>query len=196
VFDTLVCVRVPVYTAAGEAGVPFFAVSASEFVELFVGRGAARIRELFAEARKAAPCVVRPSALAGTRGLCTWWRGLMEGEGERRSGLVRIMLLVTDKPARDQHSVLRCVVRVASLYLYLFIFISLSLSLSRQVFVDELDGVGSKRGMGYNDERDQTLNQVCMTRPRVEPSVYGCQRAGVCVSARVPTRAASNPRSC
>jgi cell division protease FtsH len=34
------------------------AVSASEFVELFVGRGAARIRELFAEARKVAPCVV------------------------------------------------------------------------------------------------------------------------------------------
>ena len=43
---------------AGEAGVPFFAASASEFVELFVGRGAARIRELFAEARKMAPCVV------------------------------------------------------------------------------------------------------------------------------------------
>jgi hypothetical protein len=43
---------------AGEAGVPFFAASASEFVELFVGRGAARIRDLFAEARKRAPCVV------------------------------------------------------------------------------------------------------------------------------------------
>ena len=43
---------------AGEAGVPFFAASASEFVELFVGRGAARIRDLFAEARKHAPCVV------------------------------------------------------------------------------------------------------------------------------------------
>lgn len=43
---------------AGEAGVPFFAASASEFVELYVGRGAARIRELFAEARKMAPCVV------------------------------------------------------------------------------------------------------------------------------------------
>jgi DNA polymerase III delta prime subunit len=43
---------------AGEAGVPFFAFSASEFVELYVGRGAARIREVFAEARKAAPCVV------------------------------------------------------------------------------------------------------------------------------------------
>lgn len=36
---------------AGEAGVPFLSVSASEFVEMFVGRGAARVRELFAEAR-------------------------------------------------------------------------------------------------------------------------------------------------
>lgn len=43
---------------AGEAGVPFLAASASEFIELFVGRGAARIRELFAEARQKAPCVV------------------------------------------------------------------------------------------------------------------------------------------
>jgi hypothetical protein len=41
-----------------EAGVPFFAVAASEFVEMFVGRGAARVRELFAEARKASPSVV------------------------------------------------------------------------------------------------------------------------------------------
>ena len=43
---------------AGEAGVPFYSIAASEFVELFVGRGAARVRELFAEARKHAPCVV------------------------------------------------------------------------------------------------------------------------------------------
>eukprot|EP01025_Chloroclados_australasicus_P036517 TRINITY_DN3723_c1_g2_i4.p1 TRINITY_DN3723_c1_g2~~TRINITY_DN3723_c1_g2_i4.p1 ORF type:complete len:584 (+),score=65.90 TRINITY_DN3723_c1_g2_i4:277-2028(+) len=70
---------------AGEANVPFFAASASEFVEMFVGRGAARIRELFAEARKRAPAVV---------------------------------------------------------------------------FIDELDAVGSRRGVGYNDERDQTLNQL------------------------------------
>ena len=69
---------------AGEAGVPFFAVSASEFVEMFVGRGAARIRELFAQARKASPAVV---------------------------------------------------------------------------FIDELDAVG-ERGLGVNNERDQTLNQL------------------------------------
>lgn len=55
------CVWTTVATAkavAGEAGVPFFAASASEFVEMFVGRGAARIRDLFAEARKKSPCVV------------------------------------------------------------------------------------------------------------------------------------------
>lgn len=43
---------------AGEAGVPFYAISGSEFVEMFVGRGAARVRDLFKEARKNAPCIV------------------------------------------------------------------------------------------------------------------------------------------
>ncbi|XAR51583.1 hypothetical protein NMG60_11006251 [Bertholletia excelsa] len=70
---------------AGEAGVPFFTVSASEFVELFVGRGAARIRDLFSVARKSSPSII---------------------------------------------------------------------------FIDELDAVGGKRGRSFNDERDQTLNQL------------------------------------
>ncbi|XP_022134381.1 probable inactive ATP-dependent zinc metalloprotease FTSHI 3, chloroplastic isoform X2 [Momordica charantia] len=70
---------------AGEAGVPFFSVSASEFVEMFVGRGAARIRDLFNVARKCAPSII---------------------------------------------------------------------------FIDELDAVGGKRGRSFNDERDQTLNQL------------------------------------
>ncbi|XP_073060428.1 probable inactive ATP-dependent zinc metalloprotease FTSHI 3, chloroplastic [Primulina eburnea] len=70
---------------AGEARVPFFSVSASEFVELFVGRGAARIRDLFKVARKNAPSII---------------------------------------------------------------------------FIDELDAVGGKRGRSFNDERDQTLNQL------------------------------------
>ncbi len=43
---------------AGEAGVPFFSISASEFVELFVGTGAARVRDLFDEAKKQAPCII------------------------------------------------------------------------------------------------------------------------------------------
>lgn len=43
---------------AGEAGVPFFSMSASEFVEMFVGIGASRVRDLFQQARQAAPCVI------------------------------------------------------------------------------------------------------------------------------------------
>jgi len=43
---------------AGEAGVPFFSISASEFVEMFVGVGASRVRDLFNEAKKNAPCIV------------------------------------------------------------------------------------------------------------------------------------------
>merc|ERR1712084_136750 len=43
---------------AGEASVPFFSVSASEFVEVFAGIGASRVRDLFAEAKKSAPCII------------------------------------------------------------------------------------------------------------------------------------------
>ncbi|WP_372398971.1 ATP-dependent zinc metalloprotease FtsH [Azospirillum sp. HJ39] len=57
--------------AAGEAGVPFFAASGSDFVEMFVGLGAARVRSLFKTARAAAPCILfidEIDALAGKRG--------------------------------------------------------------------------------------------------------------------------------
>ena len=73
---------------AGEAGVPFFSISGSEFVEMFVGMGAARVRDLFKQAGEKAPCIV---------------------------------------------------------------------------FIDEIDAIGKKRdnsGMGGNDEREQTLNQL------------------------------------
>ena len=43
---------------AGEAGVPFFSISGSEFVEMFVGVGASRVRDLFTKARKASPCII------------------------------------------------------------------------------------------------------------------------------------------
>lgn len=73
---------------AGEAGVPFFSISGSEFVEMFVGRGAAKVRDLFKQAKEKAPCIV---------------------------------------------------------------------------FIDEIDTIGKKRdgaGIGGNDEREQTLNQL------------------------------------
>src|SRR5262249_60241034 len=56
---------------AGEANVPFFSLNASEFVEMFVGLGAARVRELFEQARKTAPSIVfidEIDAVGRTRG--------------------------------------------------------------------------------------------------------------------------------
>ena len=43
---------------AGESGVPFLSISASEFVELFVGVGASRVRELFSNAKEKSPCII------------------------------------------------------------------------------------------------------------------------------------------
>src|SRR4051794_38080736 len=43
---------------AGEAGVPFYSTSGSDFIEMFVGVGPARVRDLFAQARESAPCIV------------------------------------------------------------------------------------------------------------------------------------------
>ncbi|MSO77384.1 MAG: ATP-dependent metallopeptidase FtsH/Yme1/Tma family protein [Alphaproteobacteria bacterium] len=57
---------------AGEAGVPFFSISGSEFVEMFVGVGAARVRDLFEQAQKSAPCIIfidELDALGRARGI-------------------------------------------------------------------------------------------------------------------------------
>lgn len=70
---------------AGEAGVPFFSVSGSDFVEMYVGMGAKRVRDLFEKAREKAPCII---------------------------------------------------------------------------FIDEIDAVGTKRGMDRNSEKDQTINAL------------------------------------
>ena len=74
---------------AGEAGVPFFCAAGSEFVEVFVGLGAARVRDLFAAARAAAPCVLlvdEIDAVGRARG--TGWGG---GNDEREQTLNQLL---------------------------------------------------------------------------------------------------------
>jgi cell division protease FtsH len=68
---------------AGEAGVPFYQMSGSEFVEMFVGVGAARVRDLFEQARKSAPCIIfidELDALGRARGLSPFGGGHDEKE--------------------------------------------------------------------------------------------------------------------
>lgn len=68
---------------AGQAGVPFFSISGSEFVEMFVGVGAARVRDLFEQARKNAPCIIfidELDALGRARGVGNFGGGSDEKE--------------------------------------------------------------------------------------------------------------------
>ena len=75
---------------AGEAGVPFFSISGSDFVDMFVGVGASRVRDLFAEAKKNAPCIVfidEIDAVARRRG-----SGLGGGHDEREQTLNQMLV--------------------------------------------------------------------------------------------------------
>ena len=75
---------------AGEAGVPFFSISGSDFVEMFVGVGASRVRDLFAEAKQNAPCIVfidEIDAVARRRGT-----GMGGGHDEREQTLNQLLV--------------------------------------------------------------------------------------------------------
>jgi len=75
---------------AGESGVPFFSMSGSEFVEMFVGLGAARVRDLFSQAKQRAPCIIfidELDALGKARGV-----GTMGGHDEREQTLNQLLV--------------------------------------------------------------------------------------------------------
>ncbi|WP_294091112.1 ATP-dependent zinc metalloprotease FtsH, partial [Sphingomonas sp.] len=75
---------------AGEAGVPFFTISGSDFVEMFVGVGASRVRDMFEQAKKAAPCIVfidEIDAVGRHRGA-----GLGNGNDEREQTLNQLLV--------------------------------------------------------------------------------------------------------
>lgn len=78
---------------AGEAGVPFFTISGSEFVEMFVGVGAARVRELFSQAREKAPCIIfidELDAIGKARG------GMVVGGHDEREQTLNQLLVEMD----------------------------------------------------------------------------------------------------
>lgn len=79
---------------AGEAAVPFFSLSGSDFVEMFVGVGAARVRDLFREAKEKAPCIIfidEIDAIGRTRG-----KGMMAGSNDERENTLNQLLVEMD----------------------------------------------------------------------------------------------------
>ncbi len=84
---------------AGEAGVPFFSLSGSDFVEMFVGVGAARVRDLFKQAKEKAPCIIfidEIDAVGRSRG-----RGSMPGGNDERENTLNSLLVEMDGFATD-----------------------------------------------------------------------------------------------
>ncbi|WP_224996819.1 ATP-dependent zinc metalloprotease FtsH [Cesiribacter sp. SM1] len=84
---------------AGEAGVPFFSLSGSDFVEMFVGVGAARVRDLFKQAKEKAPCIIfidEIDAIGRSRG-----RGAMPGSNDERENTLNSLLVEMDGFATD-----------------------------------------------------------------------------------------------
>ena len=88
---------------AGEANVPFFIISGSEFVELFVGAGAARVRDLFEQAKKKAPCIIFIDELDAIGKSRSGSMGVVGGNDEREQTLNQLLtemdgFNVSDKP--------------------------------------------------------------------------------------------------
>ena len=84
---------------AGEAGVPFFTLSGSDFVEMFVGVGAARVRDLFKQAKTKAPCIIfidEIDAIGRSRG-----KGPMQGGNDERENTLNSLLVEMDGFATD-----------------------------------------------------------------------------------------------
>ena len=158
---------------AGEANVPFFSVAASEFVELFVGRGAARVRELFAEARKNAPAVIfidELDAIGARRGAGlneerdqTLNQMLVEMDGFNKPGGV-LVLAATNRAEALDPALLR------------------PGRLTRRVFVGPPDAAGRARILRVHlrgVETSADLNTTCESVARVTPGFTGAELANV-----------------
>ncbi|MDX1685547.1 MAG: ATP-dependent zinc metalloprotease FtsH [Saprospiraceae bacterium] len=89
---------------AGEAGVPFFSISGSDFVEMFVGVGASRVRDLFKQAREKAPCIVfidEIDAIGRARG-----RSAIQGGNDERENTLNQLLVEMDGFSTDKGVIL------------------------------------------------------------------------------------------
>jgi cell division protease FtsH len=87
---------------AGEAEVPFFIISGSEFVELFVGAGAARVRDLFEEAKKKAPCIIFIDELDAIGKSRSGSMGVVGGNDEREQTLNQLLTEMDGFAAQDK----------------------------------------------------------------------------------------------
>ncbi|KAI3760878.1 hypothetical protein L1987_51279 [Smallanthus sonchifolius] len=175
---------------AEKAGVPFFITCASEFVELFVGRGASRIRDLFKEARKHAPSIIFIDELDAV--------GLKRGRGFNTEGDQTLNQLLTEMDGFESD---KKVVVIAATNRPEMLDSALLRAgrFSRKVFVREPDEDGRKkilavhfRGVPLEEDRDVIFDLVASLTPGLvgadlanianEAALLAARRGAVCVS--------------
>ncbi|WP_269625352.1 ATP-dependent zinc metalloprotease FtsH [Prochlorococcus marinus] len=146
---------------AGEAEVPFFIISGSEFVELFVGAGAARVRDLFEQAKKKAPCIIFIDELDAIGKSRSGSMGVVGGNDEREQTLNQLLTEMdgfssTDKPvivlaATNQPEVLDAALLRPGRF-------------DRQVLVDRPDLSGRKTILEIYTKKVKLSNEIDLER--------------------------------
>ncbi len=142
---------------AGEAEVPFFIISGSEFVELFVGAGAARVRDLFEQAKKKAPCIIFIDELDAIGKSRSGSMGVVGGNDEREQTLNQLLtemdgFTASDKPvivlaATNQPEVLDAALLRPGRF-------------DRQVLVDRPDLIGRKTILEIYTKKVKLANEI------------------------------------
>jgi cell division protease FtsH len=150
---------------AGEAGVPFFSISGSEFVEMFVGVGAARVRDLFEQARQKAPCIIFIDELDAL-GRARHAGGIMGGHDEKEQTLNQLLVELDGFDATSGIVIIGATNRPEILDPALL----RAGRFDRQVLVDRPDKIGRAEILKVHVKKvkvapDQNLNDVAALTP-------------------------------
>jgi cell division protease FtsH len=173
---------------AGEAGVAFFSISGSEFVEMFVGVGAARVRDLFEQARKAKPCIIfidELDSLGRVRG-----SGLMGGHDEKEQTLNQLLAELDGFDPREGIVLLAATNRPEILDPAL----TRAGRFDRQIVIDRPDKLGRAQILRVHIKKIKTAPDVDLTKvAAITPGFSGADLANlVNEAALVATRSGAD----
>jgi len=161
---------------AGEAGVPFFSISGSDFVEMFVGVGASRVRDLFKQAREKAPCIVfidEIDAIGRARG-----RGAIQGGNDERENTLNQLLVEMDGFSTDKGVILMAATNRPDILDNALLRPG---RFDRQIGIDRPDLVGREAIFKVHLNNIKTSNEINPhSLAEMTPGFAGAEIANVC----------------
>ncbi len=161
---------------AGEAGVPFFSISGSDFVEMFVGVGASRVRDLFKQAREKAPCIIfidEIDAIGRARG-----RGAIQGGNDERENTLNQLLVEMDGFSTDKGVILMAATNRPDILDNALLRPG---RFDRQIGIDRPDLVGREAIFKVHLRNIKTSSEISPgTLAEMTPGFAGAEIANVC----------------